>query len=173
MRPSWSTTRPCGRWRPTLGAFRKAKGSGRGANFATASRVYRTYLFSAEGPCAALLAPRDAAGASCRLVAWMAWLESIGTGSSTVDMVYDESNSPRGRHSSRCLPVDGEGPVRALTALSRVDGCGDAHEVVPAAPWPALGWYLMAQAKERAPAALLVVLTVLTACAASLEALAG
>ena len=44
---------------------------------------------------------------------------------------------------------------------------------VPAAPWPALGWYLMAQAKERAPAALLVVLTVLTACAASLEALAG
>ena len=127
------------------------------------------YLFSAEGPCAALLAPRDAAGASCRLVAWMAWMESIGTCSSTIDMVHDESNSPRGRHSSRCLPVDGEGPVRALTALLRVDGCGDAHEVLPAAPWPALGCYLMAQAKERAPAALLMVLTVLTASAASLE----
>ena len=103
----------------------------------------------------------------------MAWKESIGTCSSTIDMVHDESNSPRGRHSSRCLPVDGEGPVRALTALLRVDGCGDAHEVLAAAPWPALGCYLMAQAKERALAALLMVLTVLTASAASLEALAG
>ena len=103
----------------------------------------------------------------------MAWRESIGMGSSIIDLVHDESDSPRRRRHGRWMLTDGEGPVRALAALSRVDGCGDAHEVVPAALWPALGCYSMAQAKTRAPAALLVVLTVLTACAASLEVLAG
>ena len=135
--------------------------------------VIAWYLFSAEGPCAALQAPRDAVGASCRLVAWMVWFESIGMGSSIIDLLYDESISLRRRHAGRLPCVSGEGPKRALAALSRVDGCGDATEVVPAAPWPALRCCSMMQAKERAPAALLVVLTVLTVYAASLEALAG
>ena len=103
----------------------------------------------------------------------MAWFESIGMGSSIINLLCDESISLRRRHAGRLPRVSGEGPNQALPALSRVDGCGDADEMVPAAPWPALGSYSMAQAKERATAALLVVLTVLTACAASLEALAG
>ena len=103
----------------------------------------------------------------------MVWFESISMGSGIIDLLYDESISLRRRHAGRLPCVSGEGPDWALAALSCVDGCGDAHEVVPAAPWPAFGCYSMAQAKERAPAALLVVLTVLTACAASLEALAG
>ena len=103
----------------------------------------------------------------------MVWFESIGMGSSIIDLLYDESISLCRRHAGRLPCVGGEGPDRALSALSCVDGCGDAHGVVPAALWPALGCYSMAQAKERAPAALLVVLTVLTACDASLEALAG
>ena len=103
----------------------------------------------------------------------MVWSESIGMGSSIINSLCDESISLRRRHARRLPRVSGEGPNRALTALSRVDGCGDAHEVVPAALWRALGCYSMAQAKKRAPAALLVVLKVLTACAASLEALAG
>ena len=134
--------------------------------------VYYVYLFSAEGPCAALLAPRDAAGASCRLMAWMAWFQSIGMGSSVIDLLCDESISLRRRRAGRLPRVNGEVPERALAALSRVDGCGDTHEVVPAALWLTLGCYSMAKAKERAPAALLVVITVLTAYAACLEACA-
>ena len=82
---------------------------------------------------------RDAVGRSCRLVAWMVWFESIGMGSSIINSLCDESISLRRRHARRLPRVSGEGPNRALTALSRVDGCGDAHEVVPAALWPALG----------------------------------
>ena len=103
----------------------------------------------------------------------MAWFQSIGMGSSIIDLLCDESISLRRRHAGRLPCVSGEGSIRALPALSRVDECGDAHEVVPAAPWPALGSCSVAQAKERATAALLVVLTVLTVCAVSLEALAG
>ena len=102
----------------------------------------------------------------------MVWFESISMGSSIIDLLYDESISLRRRHAGRLPRVNGEGPDRAIAALSRVDGCGDAHKVVPAAPWPTLGCYSMAQAKERAPAALLVVLTVFTVYTASLEALA-
>ena len=102
----------------------------------------------------------------------MAWFQSIGMGSSIIDLLCDESISLRRRHAGRLPRVNGEGPKLALPALSRVDGCGDAHEVVPAAPWPALGCCSMVQAKERAPAALLVVITVLTVYTASLEALA-
>ena len=71
-----------------------------------------------------------------------------------------------------CLASAEKGQTWPLQHCRGVDGCGDAHGVVAAASRPALGCYSMAQAKERAPAALLVVITVLTVYTASLEALA-
>ena len=54
------------------------------------------YLFSLyllpKGPVRPFfLALRDDVGASCRSLAWMAWSESIGMGSSIIDLLYDES----------------------------------------------------------------------------------
>ena len=48
-----------------------------------------------QGQGGGLLTPRDAVGRSCRLVAWIVWFESIGMGSSIIDLLYDESISLR------------------------------------------------------------------------------
>ena len=61
----------------------------------------------------------------------MAWFQSIGMGSSIIDLLCDESISLRRRHAGRLPRVNGKVPVWALAALSRVDGCGDVARHVP------------------------------------------
>ena len=63
-----------------------------------------------------------------------------------------------------CLVSTEKGPIGPFQRCPVWMGVADAHEVVPycrslATPWPALGCSSMVQAKERALAALLVVLS--------------
>ena len=79
------------------------------------------YLFSAEGSLAPLPALRDAVRASWLAMAMSLRHESIGTCTSTIELVYDDSNSTCGQRFGHELTADGEESLRTLLALMHAE----------------------------------------------------